>query len=229
MGLRRVILPTVVLLGGCLAAPGAALGQSMVAASCPGPTGGANVTPGTARMAQTFTSAITGKVTAATFRLTRNVADGSGDYIVKVGSVDGTGTPTGTVLGGGVIPDAAVPAPSTDETFTATFTDLADVSAGQTYALIISRPAAPGGTGMRLTLSGPECPGSMFKSDNPGAPFVDQMNDLIFTVSVEPPPPIVPAAAVPAVATPSKKCKKGKKLKKVKGKRKCVRKKKKRR
>lgn len=158
-------------------------------ASCP-PLGGGNyVQNGDQRFAQTFTAGVTGLLTEAEVHLTKNGADGPGDYTLRIHTLDALGVPTQTVVGSGGIPEAQVPDGSVNLPVTGSFFDPARVVAGESYALVVSRPGA-GGNGVRIRGRGapPGCPGSHFRSISQVAPFTDQSVDLVFTTFVDPPP-----------------------------------------
>jgi hypothetical protein len=157
-------------------------------AGCP-PLGGGNyVTNGDNRFAQTFTAGLSGNVTAAELRITKNVPDGPGDYVLGINEVDGSGSPTNNVLATTTIPETSVPGGSINLPVTAQFAQPATVVAGQQYALVVSRPGS-GGFGLRLQGRSDvnPCPGSLFLSNGQVNPFMDIGADLIFTTFVEEP------------------------------------------
>ena len=95
---------------------------------------------GNSRVAQTFTAGITGGLIAASVDVTKFGT--AGDYRLDINEVDGSGVPTNNVLASTTISDAAVPAGSS--LVTGSFAIPAQVTAGQQYALIITRPGSSG-------------------------------------------------------------------------------------
>jgi hypothetical protein len=133
---------------------------------------------GNGRLAQTFITQPGGAVTTAQADVAKFGT--SADWIMQINEVDGSGTPTNTVLASTTIPDSAVPAG--DSIITGTFANPAPVSAGQRYALVVTRPGSTG-LGVGLRTSG-DCPGRFFTSFSQTDPFNGQSQDMIFAVSV---------------------------------------------
>jgi hypothetical protein len=169
-------------------APISASGQAVPDASCPGPredsfvwlspSGGGNN-----RVAQTFTSQASGALTMAQASVIKTGS--SANWVMQINEVDGSGTPTNTVLAATTVPDSTVP--SGEATITGSFATPAAVNANQAYALVVTRPGSDHlEVGVR---KGDDCPGQLFSSSptGPFSPFMDW--DLVFTVFVEPPPP----------------------------------------
>jgi hypothetical protein len=157
-------------------------GGPVEAASCP-PLGSGNyVFTGDSRIAQTFTPGITGKLTSAQINVTKNMADGPGDYKLSVATVDGVGVPTNQVLATTAI--TPPPGGSINVPIIGAFASPAGVTAGTPYALVVSRPGA-GANGLRLQGRASGCPGSMFKSINQTDPYTDNGSDLVFTALVD--------------------------------------------
>src|SRR6266545_2050469 len=106
------------------------------------------------------------------------------DWILRINEVDGTGTPTNTVLASVTIPDSTVP--MGDSIMSGTFAAPATVAAGQQYALVVARP---GSTQLEVGVrAGNDCPGEFFLSQSQTGPFPGPIPnvDMVFTVFVEP-------------------------------------------
>ena len=177
----RVAIAMVVGLIGCGAFPPGAVGQETLDASCAGPRefSFASMQGGNGRFAQTFASGATGAITAAQVDVTKQGTPG--DYVLQINEVDDAGVPTNAVLASTVIPDSTVPAG--DSLLSASFAAPAQVTAGEQYALIVTRPGSSGlRTGNR---AGDDCAGRFFFSGsqvdafNPLDPY-----DLIFAVFI---------------------------------------------
>jgi hypothetical protein len=183
-------------------------------ANCPGPSGGTagffNPPGGNGRMAQTFTVINTGSLTSAQMEVIK-AASSTGDYILQIVAVDGSGVPTNTVLASATIPNASVP--TGVSTITGTFATPVPVTAGQQYAVVVTRPSS---ADLQATIrSGDDCPGSRFTSPSQTDPFAeDPGTDHIFAVFVEPPQPEPPAKADRTLTLDANKnkVKKGKKV-----------------
>jgi hypothetical protein len=171
-----------------LLAPSPATAEPVADASCPGPAEGVNDTSGGERHAQTFTAQNAGGLTTAKVGEV-DKRTSQGDFIVSINAVDGSGTPTNTVLSSTIVPEASIPAGVT--TITADFATPTEVSAGQHYALVITRPMS---TGFDLGFRNPDpCSGRLFFSPDQTSPFQlypcsPNPCDMIFTVFVELPP-----------------------------------------
>jgi hypothetical protein len=204
-----------------LAIPSVASAQAVPDASCPGPadTFGGDSGPdvATARFAQTFTAQNTGALTRA--QLSVDKAGSAGDYVVTINAVDPSGFPTDTVLASTAVPDGSVP--SGQSTITADFAAPAVVTAGQEYALTISRPTSDFiGVGFRTTNP---CQGEAYEQTIPNPWDVDCGNtpeesicDLVFAVFVElpplPPEPIAKADRTLTLDSNKGKTEKGRKV-----------------
>jgi hypothetical protein len=163
-----------------------AIAQELPDASCPGPADMAETNTGTARFAQTFTAQNTGALTSAQVGVDKTGT--AGDWIVQILGVDGTGTPTNTVLASTSVSDATVASGFT--TIPTSFPMPATVSAGQQYAVEFSRPTSDT-TGV-LERGSNACPGAIFAADvapNPFSSAGETNNDMVFSVFVTPPPP----------------------------------------
>ena len=121
-----------------LAAPSAASAQAVPDASCTSPSVGVIGQPGNNRGAQTFTAQHTGALTRAQVEIDK--IGNPSDWNLSINSVDGSGTPTNTVLAATTVPDASVP--DGVGTLTGDFASPATVTAGQQYALVFARPAS---------------------------------------------------------------------------------------
>jgi hypothetical protein len=174
--------PLVAALALTVALPPGAAAQGDLDANCPGPRemSFASMGGGNSRVAQTFTAGITGGLTVATVDVTKSGT--AGDYRLDINEVDGSGVPTNDVIASTTISDAAVPAGTS--LVSGSFAIPAQVTAGQQYALIITRPGSSGlGWGTRL---GNDCPGGMFFANTQTSPLntLGDTYDLVFEVFV---------------------------------------------
>jgi hypothetical protein len=165
-----------------LALPTVAAAQSELDAHCDGPRemSFASMGGGTSRVAQTFRAGITGSLTAASVDVTKSGT--AGDYRLDVNEVDEAGVPTNNVLASTTISDASVPPGNSQPE--GVFEFPAQVTAGQQYALILTRPGSSGlGWGTRLEN---DCPGGMYFSNTQTAPFnfLGVSYDVVFAVYV---------------------------------------------
>ena len=147
-----------------------------------------------------------GKLSSAQSNVTKNVPDPPGDYTMSIATVDGAGVPTNSVLASTTIPESAAPGGSINVPITGTFAQPAAVTAGTTYALVISRPAA-GANGLRLQGRTSGCPGSMFRSTSQTNPYTDNGADLVFNAFVDGSPPLVSLTKRPKKKTGSDRAK----------------------
>ncbi len=166
--------------------PPPAAAQAIPDATCPGPREGSALTSSgsgqNARWAQTFTALAGGTLTMAQADVTKGGSPA--DWILRINEVDGTGTPTNTVLASVTIPDSTVP--MGDSIMSGTFAAPATVAAGQQYALVVARP---GSTQLEVGVrAGNDCPGEFFLSQSQTGPFPGPIPnvDMVFTVFVEP-------------------------------------------
>jgi hypothetical protein len=164
-----------------LASAPQASAQETLDANCPGREFSyASMSSGASRFAQSFTAGITGEVTSAQVDVTKQGT--AGDYRLDINEVDAAGVPTNTALASAIIPDAAVPAG--DSLITGSFANPAQVSAGQEYALIVTRPTS---SWLQVgTRAGNDCPGRLFFSNTQAGAFgpLGAGDDLIFAVFV---------------------------------------------
>jgi hypothetical protein len=168
------------------AAPSTAAAQESLAASCPGPREN-TVTNGSDndRLAQIFVPTMGGNLTRAEIDY-QEPAGKTGNYVIQILAVDGTGTPTDTVLAqttAADLPDGTV------TTLNAVFSNPAAVVAGQTYALALSRP----GSGLSAFLWGMRndtaaCPGKIWFQIGGTGPWNGSFTgEGLFSVFVSPP------------------------------------------
>ena len=155
-------------------------------ANCPGPRTSGHATSPDGRFAQTFTPSISGTLTSAQVDVTKNA--GSADWIMQVVAVNASGVPTNTVLAQATVPDASVPMEDS-VLITATFATPAPVLAGQSYALVLTRPGSGAGTLQVGGRPGDLCAGDLFSSNTQSGPF-DSVGsfDMVFAVFIEPAP-----------------------------------------
>ena len=152
-------------------------------ASCPGPPNALSVfNSANERRAQPFTTQNTGSLVQGQAAVNKPAP--GGDWQLQVLATDASGVPTNTVLASTTISDAAVP--MGDSTLGGTFAPPASVSAGQQYALAVSRPAA---WYLQRRADDPSCPGREFFSPSQTAPFMPSgtPSDMIFATFVDPP------------------------------------------
>jgi hypothetical protein len=167
-----------------LAIPASASGQGVPDASCPRPPEvGAFFSDGNARFAQTFTAQADGDLVLAQVDVVKQGT--SADWVISINGVDASGTPTNTVLASTVIPDSTVP--DGESIITVNFASPATLTAGQQYALVVTRPGSD-----RVTVGvrqGDDCPGQLFTSTSQTGAFTPSLigDDLFFFVFVAPP------------------------------------------
>jgi hypothetical protein len=180
------------------AAPAAA--APVADASCATPFG-FNIapSPGSLRAAQVFTARHTGKLVTGQFGLKNPAASTPGDWLFEVASTVG-GAP-GPVLASQIVTDALPPTgPGVTTPVTATFANPVAVTAGTSYALLISRP---GSNNYEVNAgAGDVCPGQQnYNQLTVGGPFIrDNGVDLGFATTVD--------VATGERAAALKKCKK---------------------
>jgi hypothetical protein len=162
-----------------------AFGQGQLDANCPGPAGSMVTTPVNGRVAQTFTAQSTGTLVEGSF-VPNKASGSSGDYVIQILSLDGSGSPTNTVLATATIPNPSVP--NGFSTITGTFNPPATVVAGQSYALGASRPGPSSLTVAESNTNA--CPGAEFTSGSLTGPWVaaPAQFDMLFAVYVQPEP-----------------------------------------
>jgi hypothetical protein len=171
--------------------------------------------PGDYRVAQTFAPQNIGNVGGAFFEVYKRASDGVGDWVVQLLAVDGSGTPTNTVLRSTTIPDSTV-----DEGFTggfdfeARFNPPLDVTAGEVYAVALTRPDASR-FGYGYTEFNCKPNGMEFDSNSSSGPWYapDPDYDLrgaVYGAPAGPPPP--PPLVTPPLGAPeeSKACEEAK-------------------
>ena len=170
-------------------APAAQPRAPIAGASCLGPASGTAFTnDGNARYAQTFTVETNGTATGAQVAIYRGGT--AGDFVVELVAVNHSGIPTNTILASATLLDASLPSgPSIQEV---SFAVPAAITAGQQYAVLVTRPGSSLlGVGVR-TLD--DCAGALFISSDQTAQFdlEDANDDLVFTLLVEPAPDAAP-------------------------------------
>ena len=172
---------------GLLAVPAAAQASEVEAAvECPQFGTGNHVTAGDDRFAQTFAAPATGRLLYSFINITKNAPDGPGPYIFRLATT-ASGVPTNEVLGTATVPESAVPGGSINLPTRADFTSFPVVTAGQEYALVVTRPGA-GPNGLRLnSRTGTGCPGSLFRSTGQAGAFADLGYDLVFRALIDTP------------------------------------------
>lgn len=184
-----------------LASAPTAAAQEIADASCPGPpTDSLTQNPETV-WAQTFTALNTGELTRAQASVLKD-AGTTGDYVLSIHTVDGSGVPTDTVLATTTIDDAPLPE-ETLTTIEGVFATPADVVAGEQYALAVSRPG--GGPWQVGTRAGDLCPGTLYHKANSSSPFAPEALsvDMVFAVFVTLSPDTPPVTPVtPPVSSP---------------------------
>jgi hypothetical protein len=152
-------------------------------ANCPGPPNAASVVNFAGeRRAQPFTVQRTGNLVQGQAAVSKSGF--SGDWAVQVLATDASGVPTNTVLASATIADAAVP--MGDSTLIGTFSPPASVSAGQQYALTVSRSAQ---WLLQRRADDPSCPSREYFSPSQTDPFIPSgtPSDMIFATFVDPP------------------------------------------
>jgi hypothetical protein len=163
--------------------PTPAAADPVLDAGCPGPATSVINQPGATRAAQTFTAQTTGSLVRGEAEIDK-FSMSVGDYAMQIAAVDGSGTPTNTVLAHTAIPNGTVPVGTS--TIVGMFEAPAIVEAGQQYALVLTR--APAGFGWRLHEDNP-CAGSSFSSVDQTSTWAEAMDfDRVFSVFVEPAP-----------------------------------------
>jgi hypothetical protein len=153
---------------------------ALLDANCPGPS--ATSSSSHVRDAQTFTALHTGQISRATLLINKSSA--GGDFQLQILAANGSG-PVNGVLAAATIPDATVPLG--DATLDATFVSPVGVTAGQSYALVVTRPAGPGF--LLKDRSGDACAGREFLSSSDTGTWAadDPSFDHIFQIFVNPP------------------------------------------
>jgi hypothetical protein len=153
---------------------------ALLDANCPGPPDDGYGISANARAAQTFTAIHTGTVVRAQTDIEK--PGNGGDWTMQILGTDASGAPVNGVLGSGTTPDSAVAVG--DTTLSVTFSTPAPVVAGQTYALVTSRP-----DDFAIRDHSDQCPGAEFDSPNQTDPFGPPATgfDQVFSIFVNPP------------------------------------------
>jgi hypothetical protein len=185
-------------------------------ASCDPAGGGSITTVGNNRVAEVFTALHTGPLASIDFTAYKDAAGTPADFVVSINTLDLTGVPTDTVLASQTVANPAGGAGTYP--LTASFATPATVTAGDSYAVVFSRP----GSNFLGLDGGPDtCPGQTYIAQPD--PFSAQAGfDVRFFSFVgfpDPPAPGPPAAGPTGQrAAALKKCAK---LKSKKKKKKC--------
>ena len=150
-------------------------------AVCPGPTNDAYAIGGVDwRLAQTFTALTSGSLVRAELLLSEP-AGSLGDYVLRIAPADGAGIPTNIILAETAVLDINVPNGKSTVSFT--FAAPASVVAGNSYALVLTRPGAD--KLVWLGHIGDSCTGTTYLSESQFGEFVAVGNiDLIFQTFV---------------------------------------------
>lgn len=149
-----------------------------------------------------------GVISRAEFNIEKQPSDGAGDWVVQLLTVDGSGTPTNTVLRSTTIPDASVDYGVTPFTEWAgewgEFDPPMPVTAGEMYAIALTRPGASA-FNYASWIDGPggqyiDCsPGSTFVSSGPNTQwFALPTQDLVAVWYCSTPPGPCPSSSFPA-------------------------------
>jgi hypothetical protein len=184
--LRSAVIGSLVGLA-LLLAPSGASAAAEADAGCPGPMNGTPLTPlGNFREAQTFTASRTGGLVRVTIAITN--LGGSANFLVQILPTDANGVPTNAGIAATTIPANSVTQGPT--TLNASFSPAAPVTAGQTYAVAVSRPGANPVVPLYQiqTRTAATCPGSSFVSSDASAGWSPQPAnaDIIFQTYVDP-------------------------------------------
>jgi hypothetical protein len=170
--------------------PPTANAQETLAATCSGPLAEYDADEtANERLAQTFVPSLSGTLTRAEIHRFLEPAGKTGDYIVQILAVDGTGTPTDTVLAQTTVAEV----PEGEATLNAVFATPTAVVADQTYALSLSRPGA-GTFAFRWGYRTEGCPGRAFRQPNGTGAWNEVFLDRLFSVYVTPEPEPGPKA-----------------------------------
>jgi hypothetical protein len=148
-------------------------------ATCPESGGFSLSNPdGNNRFAQTFTANASGPLVSAELQISKR-ADSSGDFVLRLSPLDGSGIPTNDVLAEAIVADADVSEEASAVPFS--FASPFSVKAGNEYALVLTRGEGVFGWSAR---GGYACLGTAFQSPDQTAPFDESGFDFIFTAFV---------------------------------------------
>lgn len=158
--------------------------KSRVTATCVGPSkdgSGSGSGDGNVRVAQSFTATRSGPLIRTDLEILKGVGT-TGDFVLRLSPVDDAGFPTNEVLAEAVVASDDVPEGRSTRTFT--FGDPAEVVAGTSYALVLTRPG--GGFFIWIGDFNIGCDGLAFFSESQEAPFelLGFELELIFTAVV---------------------------------------------
>jgi hypothetical protein len=196
-GLRGVTVLGIAAAALAAAAP-AAGATSVPDASCDANLGASIVQPnGDLKVAQTFAALHTGGLETASTAVTTPMGATPGDWRLEIAATSG-GAPA-QVLASTTVPNTL--APNTQGTITGTFASPAAVTAGGTYAVLISRP---GSNGFDVAEQGGDpCPGQGYYQNVVSGPFIAfNFVDFRFATTVRLPEP--------GTSATGKRCKKKK-------------------
>lgn len=181
---RFAIIGLGVLAAGALALPAPAGAQGVLDANCPPPHDALFHDPGQVnpRMAETFTVVNSGLLTYA--RAYVSTMGTPADWLVQINSVDGSGTPTNNVLAAKTVANSSVPPGNAP--VEAYFPNPLTVTAGQTLAVVVSRPGSDDVWVLERMMS--PCPpptGNLFVSHSQTGAFLSLGGaDMVFAVYV---------------------------------------------
>ena len=174
--------------------PASAAAQTGVLdANCPPPKDALFHDPGQVnpRMAETFTVINSGELNLA--RAYINTMGTPADWLVQINSVDGSGAPTNNVLAQTTVANSSVP--PGESLLEGNFANPLTVTAGETLALVVSRPGSDDiWIGERMTSPCPPPTGNLFVSHSQTGSFLSLPGaDMVFAIFVKIPPPPAPA------------------------------------
>jgi hypothetical protein len=193
---RRSLIGFAIAIGAFLLAFGVtpARAAPTVVADCPPPPDTESSIAIDFRVAQVFTSSLTGALVRGEIEVQKSSS--GGDWTMEIYATDGAGNPTNVLLASTTIADASVPT-GVQTRLVGVFAAPAQVQAGQQYAISLRRSGPT--WDIKLHTDDP-CSGRVYLSlgpdDEAWAP-TDPGHDLVFTAFVEPepepPPPPQPA------------------------------------
>jgi hypothetical protein len=202
---HRSLIGLVAAIGAFVLAFGAAPATAAptVVAGCPPPSDTESSIAIDYRVAQVFTSGLTGALVRGEIEVQK--PSSGGDWTMEIYATDGAGNPTNALLASTTIGDASVPT-GVQTRLVGLFAEPAQVQAGQQYAISLRR-SGPNFWEIELHTDDP-CSGRVFLSlgpdDESWAP-TDPGHDLVFSAFVEPQPepepPPEPAAKADGTLT----------------------------
>ncbi len=154
--------------------------ETRAAATCPGPGENPFFLDPQSRIGQSFTSSVSGPLVRAELAI-RHRAESAGDYFLRLAPLGDGGLPTEASLASVQVPGESVPDGESQVAFT--FRQPAQVQAGESYALVLTRGGPD--TYTWLARVGSPCAGRGFFSESLTGPFEPHDEfDLVFTVFV---------------------------------------------